>query len=121
MLLWSDDRIYFWMQFSRVFGKAGPHKFFACTGTDAETTGRFCDSVTRVGFATVFPGQTTAEVFELYKSEVMRDAEQAGFTNNKIVTIRRRDYQAFLREFATKAEEFAEQFYGKAYEGKVRR
>ena len=72
----TENRImYFWYKLSRVTGKLSGtcHDFFASTGTDAETLGRFEDSVTRFGYATVYPGQTTQQVFELYKDQLQAD------------------------------------------------
>jgi hypothetical protein len=64
-MLWNDNKIYVWMQFSRVSGKVGSCNFFAHPNSDAKATGQFNDSITRVGFATVYPGQSKQEVFEL--------------------------------------------------------
>jgi hypothetical protein len=117
-MLWNDNKIYVWMQFSRVSGKVGKCDFFAHPNSDAKATGQFNDSITRVGFATVYPGQTKDEVFNLYREQAIEDAQQRGFTNNKVVPIRRRDYQAFLRSELIDAEEFLGAYYAPAYQGK---
>ena len=116
----KDELMYFWIRLSRVTGKAPGHSFFACTGTDAETTGRFTDQVIKIGFATVYDGQSKEKVFELYKSHILHEAEQDGWTNNTIAMIGKREYDSFRREELRDKEAFEDCFNAPAYEGKTR-
>jgi hypothetical protein len=118
MQLWGDKYIYVYMQFSRVTGQAGPHCFYGWTGCDSETVGRFGDSITRLGYASVYPGQTKEQVFESYKEQVIEDATRLGYTTHRVFLIGRKDYQAMYRSELQDAEEFVEAFYSPAYQGK---
>jgi len=91
--------IYFWYKLSRVTGRLSGkcHKFFATTGTDAETLGRFEDSVTRIGYATVYDGQKSQEVFELYKDQLAADCLTLGFDSMIVTMIGKREYDALSK------------------------
>jgi hypothetical protein len=117
MFLWGDNHLYFWMQFSRTSGKVGKCDFFAHPNTDAKATGQFNDCITRVGYATVYPGQTKEEVFDQYKREVFEDAESHGWNNNKLISISRRDYQVTLKKQLREMADLEEQYLQPAYVG----
>jgi len=112
--------IYFWYKLSRVSGKLSgkSHSFFACTGTDAETLGRFEDSVTRIGYATVYPGQTTQQVFELYKDQLQVDGVRLGFESLVVTSIGKREYDSLQRAELKAIDSFLEDFSEPAYAGK---
>jgi len=111
--------IYFWYKLSRVTSKAAPcHKFFASTGTDAETLGRFEDSVTRIGYATVWPGQTTQQVFELYKDQIQAEGIHLGFDSLLVTSIGKREYDSLNGAELKAIDAFKKAFYAPAYAGK---
>jgi len=116
----GNEFIYFWYKLSRsgqqLKGKC--HSFFACTGTDAETTGRFDDSVTRIGYATIYPGQTSAQVFELYKSQLDDDCDRLGFNGLQLVSIGKREYDSFMRTELREIDAFLDELAAPAYTGK---
>ena len=117
----TENRIiYFWYKLSRVTGKLTGkcHKFFASTGTDAETLGRFEDSVTSLGYATVYEGQTGQQVFELYKDQLSDDCERLGFDSMQLVAIGKREYDSLVRVELKAIEAFEDEFEAPAYVGK---
>lgn len=117
--MWNNTKhVYFWMHFTRVTGKAGNHKFYASTGTDSETLGRFDASVTRVGYTIVNYGEKSEDAFQRYKTFALAGAEAMGYTNNQIVAIRRSEYKAFVTGEAREVDDFDEQFRAPAYQGK---
>lgn len=112
--------IYFWYKLSRVTSKLSGqcHNFFASTGTDAETLGRFEDSVTRIGYATVYPGQTTQQVFELYKDQLQADCMQLGFESLIVTSIGKREYDSLRRVELKAIDAFLDELAEPAYAGK---
>ena len=112
-----EETMYFWWKIGRVADKSPSHQFFASTGTDAETTGRFTDSVTRVGFSTVYGHQSKHEVFEKYQQQVIADAQSLGFDNVQVVSITRREYDAFYRGESIACELFHNTYSEPAYTG----
>ena len=112
--------IYFWYKLARVSGKivGKSHSFFASTGTDAETLGRFEDSVTRIGYATVYPGQTTQQVFELYKDQLQEDGTRLGFESLIVTSIGKREYDSLRRAELKAIDSFLDAFLEPAYGGK---
>jgi hypothetical protein len=113
----NDKRMHFWIRLTRVTDKAPGHKFFACTGTDAETTGRFCESLVRVGFATVYDGQKQQQVFDLYKDAVVNEANEQGFSNVLVTQIGKREYDAFFKSELRDVEAFDDALAAPAYRG----
>ena len=94
-------KLYFWCRLTRVTGKADkPHKWYATVGTDAETTGRFDDSITYVGFATARGNQCQAVVASKWKNEQIRYGESIGFDHCMIVAISEKEYEVFTRELS---------------------
>jgi len=92
-------KLYFWCRLRRVTGIADkPHKWYATVGTDAETTGRFDDSITYVGFATDSGGQCQAVVASMWKHAQMRYGESIGFDHCFIVAITEKEYEIWTRE-----------------------
>jgi hypothetical protein len=120
MHLWGETTLYFWMKFSRATGRSAPHSFYASCGTDAETTGWFNESITKIGFCTVAYGQTSAEAFARYKNEVFCDAESMGFNNNLVIKITRKEYVSFARSIYSETMSLDEQFASPAYAGERR-
>jgi hypothetical protein len=118
--LMENKMIYFWYKLSRVTGKvAGKcHKFFASTGTDAETLGRFEDSVTRIGYTTVYPGQTTQHVFEMYKDQIQAEAIHLGFESLIVTSIGKREYDSLRRVELKAIDAFLDELAAPAYAGK---
>jgi hypothetical protein len=115
----QNEIMYFWYKLTRVTSKDCPrHKFFASTGTDAETGGRFDDSITRIGYATIFPGQTSDQVFELYKDQIDSDCKQLGYNAMQLVSISKREYDSFRRLELKAIESFVDEFNAPAYAGK---
>lgn len=112
--------IYFWYKLSRVTSKITSkcHKFFASTGTDAETLGRFEDSVTRIGYATIYDGQTGQQVFELYKEQLQADCIRLGFESLIVTSIGKRQYDALNRTEHRAVNSFRDEFDAPAYAGK---
>jgi len=94
-------KLYFWCRLRRVTGIADkPHKWYAAVGTDAETTGRFDDSITYVGFATASGGQCQAVAASTWKNEQIRYGESIGFDHCLIVAITEKEYQIWTREIS---------------------
>ena len=111
--------MYFWYKLTRVTQKVDVgHKFFASTGTDAETVGRFDDSLTRIGYATVFTGQSASEVFEMYKTQLDHDREQMGYNAMQLVSIGKREYDSLRRVELKAIDAFLDEFAAPAYAGK---
>lgn len=118
----ENKMLYFWYKLTRVSQRFdGKHSFFATTGTDAETTGRFDDSVTRIGYATIYPGQTASQVFELYKSQLDDDCNKLGFNGLQLVLIGKREYDSFRRTELREIDAFLDDLAAPAFAGKVRR
>ena len=118
--LMDNKIIYFWYKLSRVTSKLSGkcHDFFASTGTDAETLGRFEDSVTRFGYATVWPGQTTQQVFELYKDQLQAECTSLGFESLIVTSIGKREYDALRRVELKAIDAFLDELAAPAYAGK---
>lgn len=115
----ENQMMYFWYKLTRVTQKVGvSHKFFASTGTDAETVGRFDDSVTRIGYAIVWPGQTTQQVFELYKDQLQEDGIRLGFGSLIVTPIGKREYDSLNGAELKEVDAFKKAFYAPAYSGK---
>ena len=117
----TENRImYFWYKLSRVTGKLSGkcHDFFASTGTDAETLGRFEDSVTRIGYATIYDGQTGQQVFELYKDQLSVECNELGFDSLIVTAIGKREYDALNRTEHRAVDSFRDEFEAPAYAGK---
>ena len=92
-------RLYFWVRLTRVTGRCDvPHKWHATTGTDAETIGRFDDSISYVGFTTVWPHQSELQVAAKYREEQIRHGRDIGFDQALIVQINARDYEVLTRQ-----------------------
>ena len=119
-MLADHTTVYFWYKLSRVTGKiAGPcHSFFASVGTDAETVGRFGDSITRVGYATVYPGQTAVQVFEMYKAQLDADCRSLGFNGMIVTSIGKREYDSLRRIELRAIDAFLDELAEPAYAGK---
>lgn len=115
-----ENRImYFWYKLTRVTQKVDVgHKFFASTGTDAETVGRFDDSITRIGYATVFPGQHSKDVFEMYRAQLESDCKQLGFNSITLTSIGKREYDSLRRLELKAIDAFLDEFQAPAYSGK---
>lgn len=113
----KNEMMYFWWKIGRVADKVPCHKFFASTGTDAETTGRFTDSVTRVGFSTVYDYQSKHAVFERYQQQVISDARALGYDNVQVVSITRREFETFNRQESIACELFYNSYLEPAYQG----
>ena len=118
--LMDNKIIYFWYKLSRVTSKLSGkcHDFFASTGTDAETLGRFEDSVTRFGYATVWPGQTTQQVFELCKDQLQAECTSLGFESPIVTSIGNREYDALRRVERKAIDAFLDELAAPAYAGK---
>ena len=92
-------KLYFWVRLTRVTGRCDvPHKWHATTGTDAETLGRFDDSITYVGFTTVWPHQSELQVAAKYRDEQIQHGLNIGFNQALIVAINAQDYEALTRQ-----------------------
>ena len=92
-------KLYFWVRLTRVTGRCdAPHKWHATTGTDAETLGRFDDSITYVGFTTVWPHQSELQVAAKYRDEQIQHGLNIGFNQALIVAINAQDYEALTRQ-----------------------
>ena len=92
-------KLYFWVRLTRVTGRCDvPHKWHATTGTDAETIGRFDDSITYVGFTTVWPHQSELQVAAKYREEQIQHGLNIGFNQALIVAINAQDYEALTRQ-----------------------
>lgn len=92
-------RLYFWVRLTRVTGRCDvPHKWHATTGTDAETIGRFDDSISYVGFTTVWPHQSELQVAAKYREEQIQHGRNMGFDQALIVQINARDYEVLTRQ-----------------------
>lgn len=117
--LMENKFIYFWYKLTRVTQKVGvSHKFFASTGTDAETVGRFDDSITRIGYATIFAGQHASDVFEMYKTQLDHDREEMGYNAMQLVSIGKREYDSLRRVELKAVDSFRDEFDAPAYAGK---
>lgn len=118
--LMDNKIIYFWYKLSRVTSKLSGkcHDFFASTGTDAETLGRFEDSVTRFGYATVWSGQTTQQVFELCKDQLQAECTSLGFESPIVTSIGKREYDALRRVERKAIDAFLDELAAPAYAGK---
>jgi hypothetical protein len=117
-MLAMSTMIYFWYKLTRIGDKVSNHKFFACTGTDAETIGRFDDSITRIGYATIYPGQTSHEVFGLYQEQLLDDCQRLGFQSLIVVAIGKREYDSLRRVEMAAMDDFWEALAEPAYSGK---
>ena len=92
-------KLYFWVRLTRVTGRCDvPHKWHATTGTDAETLGRFDDSITYAGFTTVWPHQSELQVAAKYREEQIQHGLNNGFNQALIVAINAREYEALTRD-----------------------
>ena len=92
-------KLYFWVRLTRVTGRCDvPHKWHATTGTDAETLGRFDDSITYVGFTTVWPHQSELQVAAKYRDEQIQHGLNIGFEQALIVAINAQDYEVLTRD-----------------------
>ena len=92
-------KLYFWVRLTRVTGRCdAPHKWHATTGTDAETLGRFDDSITYVGFTTVWPHQSELQVAAKYRDEQIQHGLNIGFEQALIVAINAQDYEVLTRD-----------------------
>ena len=93
--------LYFWCQLKRVTGRSDkPHTWYASVGTDAETTGRFDDSITYVGFATAWENQSQTLVARKWKNDQIRYGKSIGFNHCLIVEIDEKEYQVFARKLS---------------------
>jgi hypothetical protein len=89
-------RLYFWVRMRRVFGKSpARHTWYAACGTDAETTGRFDDSVTRVSFVDRNMLESASAAAERHKTTIHVQACRLGFNDIMIVSISGREYEIF--------------------------
>ena len=94
-------KLYFWCQLRRVTGEADmPHKWYAAVGTDAETSGRFDDSITYVGFATAWGNQSHAAVASKWKNEQICYGASIGFDDCLLVAITEKQYQHWTRQLS---------------------
>ena len=92
-------RLYFWVRLTRVTGRCDvPHKWHATPGTDAETIGRFDDSISYVGFTTVWPHQSELQVAAKYREDQIRHGRNIGFDQSLIVQINETDYEVLTRQ-----------------------
>ena len=92
-------KLYFWVRLTRVTGRCDvPHKWHATTGTDAETLGRFDDSITYAGFTTVWPHQSELQVAAKYRDEQIQHGLNIGFEQALIVAINAQDYEVLTRD-----------------------
>lgn len=112
------NAMYFRWKITRTTGLDDmPHKWHAKPGTDAETEGRFSDSVTGFGSMTVYPGQSYEQVFQLYEEKIRHGCEDIGYDSHEVK-------QITLDEFETDSDikyfqirNLDAQFFSPAYEG----
>ena len=94
-------KLYFRCQLRRVTGKADkPHEWYAAVGTEAETTGRFDDSITFVGFAKAWGNQSHSMVASKWKNEQIRYGESIGFDHCLVVAITEEEYGFWTRQLS---------------------
>ena len=96
-------KLYFWVKLTRTTGKVGamsPSGWRPMLNTDAQATGIFNDTVERVYFKTVCPGQTEYHVRGVFQTEVYCHSIDCGFESYQVVTISETDYYAFQRKYA---------------------
>lgn len=92
-------KLYFWCRITRCTGPSPKcHRFYAACGSDAETTGRFDDSVVFVGYATCFHGQRREEVAQAYIDDINRHARANGFNVKPwVIEIQEKEYRYYER------------------------
>jgi len=84
-------KIFVWYRMTRVLECVPCHSFFASCGTDAETLGRFDDSVTDV-----ICGHTTMENIRKHIEGI---ALKNNFANFRHIQIKEKEFNSFLIEF----------------------
>ena len=93
-------KLYFWVKLTRVTGKvgAGWHPSSTTDNSDAMASGIFSDSVTYVGFTTVFAGQNRSEVAGKWSAKERANGVAMGFPHADIVEISEREYKFILNK-----------------------
>jgi hypothetical protein len=98
-------KLYFWCQLRRVTGKSDkPHQWYATVGTDAETTGRFDDSITYVGYDTLKGNQSESSLASRFKHCQISYGHSIGFDHCLIVSITEKEYENYKRELSDWSE-----------------
>ena len=93
-------KLYFWVKLTRVTGRVGKgwHPSSTCDNSDAMASGIFSDSLTYVGYATVFAGQNRSDVFRKWSAEERANGVALGFTHADIHEISEREYKFILNK-----------------------
>ena len=93
-------KLYFWVKLTRVTGKVGKgwHPSSTSDNSDAMASGIFSDSVTYVGFATVFAGQRFGDVARKYMAEERANGIAFGFAHADIHEISAKEYKFILNK-----------------------
>jgi len=92
-------KIYFWAKMTRVTGQAPKdHRWYASCGTDAETTGRFCESVEWADYAIYKSECHKRIVADAFIADVHRHAKDNGFnTKPWVIEIQEKEYRYYER------------------------
>ncbi len=119
MLLWSKRYVYAWVKIARVTGKVGKcnKDTFACLDCDAYASGLYGDYVEQAVQIEVGYGRTDEQAFKQFKMQVLGFAEASGYTNNCVLCIDRKQFNAFQIKFRDQIDELDDQYYGPAYTG----
>lgn len=93
-------KLYFWVKLTRVTGRVGKgwHPSSTSDNSDAMATGIFSDSVTYVGFTTVFDGQRRSDVAGKWSAEERANGVAMGFPHAHINEISEQEYKFILNK-----------------------